>query len=749
MKKMISLFNMSTQYPGDPHHYHRSLKGKNYKSFCQERQQRSDGTYKCNFEKREYDLLKDIRAGKIHTCNFVKEESNATILSYFLPEKAEEQVTYEGILTKIAVFVGRRNLSLEAGASEELQSLIKMAIEFGAQESKKNFDVDKVFRKYTEYTVRKYLIAASIEVNKMQFQLFSQLPFVGVACDEGTTKGIHDLDFVMENPLSGLQPYPCYTSVMKNGKAIQYTEHLARGLDFLRINGIPVGSVTVDGNTAQLKALSFTWKNSLRRRYIDHDDFMRRILVNPCLCHKVNNAYKMACKKCPELGGNVSRLRALCSECRQHPNDVKGVCPNVQLQRWIIDYDLASFIIDHADQISKFTTFNIDEIIDLHKLLTILKSLTLIFEDPQTPHFHAFRIIENAIGALEELEKEVQYAEAVKTELIKYCQLSADAGVWMLSYILTPEGRRDFSKRINKKKLPKIPKTGFMPMFKVGGKKEKEDIEELVDFSIENIDIPPNEEDCTNDPINFLTPKEEEENEEEEEEEEENNFQNAFGNEIPEIEEEEDQYEIINEVHANDIQFEEHHSFKCEDIIEEEEETEENNDNDNYQDNDNDNANEKEHSHFVENDEEEEEEEEEGEEDNENSNANINPRLLMHSAQNCLYSILTNWGIISNSREITMIEFNSFVENAKDPYKEQCLKNGDYFWQHIRGINPIWDTLGEIAMRLHCSPCSEASCERTISMQRIVLTARRMSSKKDLLDARLTLLRGINTNEKS
>ena len=210
MKKMISLFNMSTQYPGDPHHYHRSLKGKNYKSFCQERQQRSDGTYKCNFEKREYDLLKDIRAGKIHTCNFVKEESNATILSYFLPEKAEEQVTYEGILTKIAVFVGRRNLSLEAGASEELQSLIKMAIEFGAQESKKNFDVDKVFRKYTEYTVRKYLIAASIEVNKMQFQLFSQLPFVGVACDEGTTKGIHDLDFVMENPLSGLQPYPCY-----------------------------------------------------------------------------------------------------------------------------------------------------------------------------------------------------------------------------------------------------------------------------------------------------------------------------------------------------------------------------------------------------------------------------------------------------------------------------------------------------------------------------------------------------------
>lgn len=47
-------------------------------------------------------------------------------------------------------------------------------------------------------------------------------------------------------------------------------------------------------------------------------------------------------------------------------------------------------------------------------------------------------------------------------------------------------------------------------------------------------------------------------------------------------------------------------------------------------------------------------------------------------------------------------------------------------------------------MRLHCSPCSEASCERTISTQRVVLTAKRMSSNKDLLDARLTVIRGFN-----
>ena len=103
---------------------------------------------------------------------------------------------------------------------------------------------------------------------------------------------IHDLDFVLEAPLSSFKPYPCFTSVMPKGNATTYAEHLARGIDFLRINNIPVGSITVDGNRAQLKALSFTWSNSLRRWYIDHDDFMKRIIVNPCLCHRINNSYK-------------------------------------------------------------------------------------------------------------------------------------------------------------------------------------------------------------------------------------------------------------------------------------------------------------------------------------------------------------------------------------------------------------------------------------------------------------------------
>ena len=103
---------MSITYPGDPHQYQRYPKGKNYYSSCCASEDRNDGHYKCDFCKREYDLKKEIKAGIIHRCHFVKEQSNPTIDAYFSPKQIvdEEDITYEGLLTKVAIFVGRRNL---------------------------------------------------------------------------------------------------------------------------------------------------------------------------------------------------------------------------------------------------------------------------------------------------------------------------------------------------------------------------------------------------------------------------------------------------------------------------------------------------------------------------------------------------------------------------------------------------------------------------------------------------------------
>ena len=54
---------------------------------------------------------------------------------------------------------------------------------------------------------------------------------------------------------------------------------------------------------------------------------------------------------------------------------------------------------------------------------------------------------------------------------------------------------------------------------------------------------------------------------------------------------------------------------------------------------------------------------------------------------------------------------------------------------------PAYAPIAEIALKLHSSPCSEASCERTISTQKFILNLRRQNSSRDLLDARLKLMR--------
>ncbi len=49
--------------------------------------------------------------------------------------------------------------------------------------------------------------------------------------------------------------------------------------------------------------------------------------------------------------------------------------------------------------------------------------------------------------------------------------------------------------------------------------------------------------------------------------------------------------------------------------------------------------------------------------------------------------------------------------------------------------------IADLALRLEACACSEASCERCISAQRLVLTSHTLRSDKGLLEARLRLMK--------
>ena len=48
--------------------------------------------------------------------------------------------------------------------------------------------------------------------------------------------------------------------------------------------------------------------------------------------------------------------------------------------------------------------------------------------------------------------------------------------------------------------------------------------------------------------------------------------------------------------------------------------------------------------------------------------------------------------------------------------------------------------LAELALRFQVTGCSEASCERTISAQRLIYTDRRLNSSQELLESRLQMI---------
>lgn len=127
---------------------------------------------------------------------------------------------------------------------------------------------------------------------------------------------------------------------------------------------------TFDVNTAQLTPLSFDWSDSLRRKYIELSDFMKGILVNPYLCHRVNNAYKATCKKDFLLGYVVKNFWRINNKCSDNHDNLSEICPNTQSSRWSVDYELCSFILNHVIELKILNGLKYYEILFLLKPFT-------------------------------------------------------------------------------------------------------------------------------------------------------------------------------------------------------------------------------------------------------------------------------------------------------------------------------------------------------------------------------------------
>lgn len=266
-----------------------------------------------------------------------------------------------------------------------------------------------------------------------------------------------------------------------------------------------------------------------------------------------------------------------------------------------------------------------NELLKMEPLLKILKSITTIFEGSNQSLSTVFPIIERAIDCLEELSDDEEfrdiYHEIIKC-LLQYTINSSDGGIWILAYILTPDGIDEIRSLSNGGKR----KRGNIKDFYIEKKKQSDDdIEDS--FSIETIK-------------QFY-------------------IEDSSNCDVEDIDQSEDARKYIKRS-----------ALEIEKI----------------------------------------------------------GKILGYN-QPQIQNILSY--------------FDAYVEGNFDeekmPFRRNPFKNS-WNWFTIKE-EPGISAFADIALRLAPTPCSEASAERTISLQRMVLLKNRNRSNKDLIDARIVLMR--------
>ena len=305
----------------------------------------------------------------------------------------------------------------------------------------------KSFNKIGRDKLRYVMTNTAYRKHRITLSKFASLPYASVAIDEGSTLSIQTLHFVIESPLTDLKSYP-FTSVrMNGGKACHYIKAIPSGLRQLILSKVNIGSIVIDGNKAQLKAFSPSYKKSL---YNVSDIDFKKILIIPCLCHRINNAFKRVAMQDRELNELLKLLYDISDKCRENQDYIGTICPKHEDTRWIYDYDIVKFLMVHKDKVSDLIEkFPQDDFSHLLKVLKVFKVLVTIFENPHTQMKDAFILLERGINCLYEINGfyPKEFVSMLAHSLEDYTIKASDGGIWSLAYCLTPYGQADFRNR--------------------------------------------------------------------------------------------------------------------------------------------------------------------------------------------------------------------------------------------------------------------------------------------------------------
>ena len=292
--------------------------------------------------------------------------------------------------------------------------------------------------------------------------------------------------FVLENPFHSYESYPYKTIELQGGKAKDYKPALIDGLSELSTFQIRLGTVVCDGNTAQKHCFSFNTTHSIRN-YPELP--LKQVIFIPCLCHRVNNAFKNAILADEILLDMIHRLHNFAQECHDNKQLVGSICPIHVSTRWLNDYDILNFLRCHRGKINSLNQvpLNDEEFNILFEVSTIFKHLISNFSSTKFPLPSAFSLLEQAFSALNFLDQQGHPFASIFLEFLQKQTLQSEyGGLFCLAYILTKKGHDDFRQRIYTGLPPTYSFETLKKLFKIVKFTETDPIEEAQKAAVDD-----------------------------------------------------------------------------------------------------------------------------------------------------------------------------------------------------------------------------------------------------------------------
>lgn len=393
---------------------------------------------RCNWSQRIKRVTLNNTYGT-HVCNYTV----ATSMHKFVTSVSDPTAR---LSDQLAYTAGKLNLSLEGAISEEMQQLLSYSYTLGQEHPNSAFD--KVAKWPTRYDVRRSMIRVALEETEETVKDFRHSAFLSVAIDEGSTLHIKYVHFILHDVHRTMSEYCISSQILQGtGTAENYVDALQNGFLEMASHEISIGSVVVDGGTAQLKALG-NQPGMLRSKLPKRGPLgkLRHYIVFPCACHKLNNCYKTACQNLKPLSDFVTEVRSIAESLRSPTSGVR--CPQFISTRWLYDASIIKFLEENREALHEcLHDKNLDDLyanIDNWKpMIYMMRSMVDQLESANAPSADVWPRIYTLASDLRKEAKEhdrpiKQCYEELARNLESQILMN---GAYTIAFLLTPIGR--------------------------------------------------------------------------------------------------------------------------------------------------------------------------------------------------------------------------------------------------------------------------------------------------------------------